>query len=482
MTGRGDLSERIRLSFSDHRPDEAINNVKVAVSDYLRQTDPAMSVHRTEYFNHSFAPDLVLTWPRDTTDRYVYLRANSDPAWLKDDIENIGSRHPLVMTLGETEEDGPMQEVASSARQQDTLVTEPGTLEVLTQARHDRPVAGLLGSALLQGGRGVVTEASVGQAIITTATGFEAAESVSKEPTRQAATLLADILDSRQSDRLTRVLRSVWEGHGGAASDFPAPIDIAAEMTGTDLRYLLDSVDSEDEGFWRRICRNLSLDLLIRVPPTNIPPTFQHLVNANVRSLIAKAVRVAQTEAKLGDEENVFEWFISGGNLALRGNNFTAYVASSADSLPPVDRRDGPSIPTLRGRAQAEGLTLGGVKVATRRAAITYEAVAEANLIRDEDFANVSDALGSATRVTEATLMVNGKKLTCDFLESTAKGHTNATFPVSDLVRVAVPLMQSIDEVTRQRLIDLSTEVIIGPDGGEQLRLFGGDDEESESN
>lgn len=466
----GQLTERIRASFAVDNPADAVDNVKTAITDYLRQTDPAVTVQRTSYFNHSFAPDLVLMWPRDNIDRYVYLRTNNDPTWLKDDIENIGARHPLMMTLSAGQQDGPMQEVASSAKRENTLITEPGTLEALTQAKRDRPVAGLLGSALLQGGRGVISEASVEDVVSTTSSGFEAAQAVSKEPTQEAAVLLNDILDNRQSERLTRILRFFWEGHGGAASDFPVATDVAAQLTGTDLRYLLDGIDSDDEGLWRRMGRNLSLELLTRIPPNDLPSAFQKLVTVNAVSLAAKAIRVDKTEVRLGDPEDVFEWFLSGGNLALRGNDFTAYIAAtSVESLPTVPRRDGPSISTLRERAQSQGLNLGMVRLTTSKAALTYESISEVNLTSDEDLVNVSGALGLATRVAEATVILNGKRLTCDFEESTAKGHTNAMFAVSDLVRVAIPLMQSVDESTRERLADLGTQPIIGPDGGEQL-------------
>jgi len=241
-------------------------------------------------------------------------------------------------------------------------------------------------------------------------------------------------------------------------------------LTGTDLRYLLDGIDSDDEGLWRRMGRNLSLELLTRIPPNDLPSAFQKLVTVNAVSLAAKAIRVDKTEVRLGDPEDVFEWFLSGGNLALRGNDFTAYIAAtSVESLPTVPRRDGPSISTLRERAQSQDLNLGMVRLTTSKAALTYESISEVNLTSDEDLVNVSGALGLATRVAEATVILNGKRLTCDFEESTAKGHTNAMFAVSDLVRVAIPLMQSVDESTRERLADLGTQPIIGPDGGEQL-------------
>ena len=109
------------------------------------------------------------------------------------------------------------------------------------------------------------------------------------------------------------------------------------------------------------------------------------------------------------------------------------------------------------------------VRLTNSKAALTYESISEVNLSSDEDLVNVSGALGLATRVAEATVILDGRRLICDFEESTAKGHTNATFPVSDLVRVAIPLMQSVDESTHEKLVDLGTQPIVGPDGGEQL-------------
>lgn len=468
----GELAERIRSSFANDRPSDVAGNVKSVVAAYLHRADPAVTVKSTNYFNHSFVPDFVLTWPRDSIDRYVYLRANNDPEWLQDDIDIIGARHPFMMTLTATQPNGSMQEIASSAKQLDTLVAEPGTLETLSQARRNRPVAGLLGSALLQGGRGVISEASAGSAVEATAGGFEAAKHVSKEPTQEAARLFDEILANPQSERLTRVLRFIWEGHGGAATDFPATRDIATQLTGADLRYLLDSIDTDDDMFWRRIGRNLALELITRIPADNMPVTFQRLVNANATILIAKAIRVAQTEARLDDPDDLWEWFLESGNLALHGNNFTAFIApTTVESLPSVPLRDGPTFPELRRRAQEEGLTLGGVKVVTERAStVTFESKAEANIIRDEDFANISEALG-AVRVREAVVTAAGKRLICDLEKSTAAGQSTATFPVSELVRVAVPLMLPVDDATHEKLEKLAIKRESGP-GGEQLNLW----------
>ena len=205
-----------------------------------------------------------------------------------------------------------------------------------------------------------------------------------------------------------------------------------------------------------------------------MPITFQYLVNANVTTLMAKAVRVEQTEVRLGDPDDVFEWLLSGENLALRGNTFTAYIAATTvDSLPHVTYRDGLSVAELQRRAEVQGLKLGRIRVTSSKATVTYESAAEANLVGDEGFSSVSGALGPAARVAEATVVLaDGKRLICDFTDSTARGYTNAIFPVNELVGIAIPLIHPLDEVTQQKLSDLANERSVGADGNQQMSLF----------
>ena len=55
--------------------DESITAVKLVVANALHRVDPSTSIEDTGYFNHSFVPDFLLTWPRDADwSRDVYLR------------------------------------------------------------------------------------------------------------------------------------------------------------------------------------------------------------------------------------------------------------------------------------------------------------------------------------------------------------------------------------------------------------------------
>ena len=58
--------------------DESITAVKRVVANALHRVDPSTSIKDTGYFNHSFVPDFLLTWPRDADwSRDVFLRLDS---------------------------------------------------------------------------------------------------------------------------------------------------------------------------------------------------------------------------------------------------------------------------------------------------------------------------------------------------------------------------------------------------------------------
>src|SRR5690242_1488427 len=80
--------------------------VKRAVARSLTAVDPGLTVETTDYFNHSFAPDMVLKWERPAArdERFVFLRFNDDPEWITEELPRLAKRHPLVYGLTETVE------------------------------------------------------------------------------------------------------------------------------------------------------------------------------------------------------------------------------------------------------------------------------------------------------------------------------------------------------------------------------------------
>ena len=71
--------------------DESIATVKRTVANALQALDRGIEIKDTRYFNHSFVPDFVLSWPRDAgRQRDVFLRLDSSAAFLNRDLDLLG--------------------------------------------------------------------------------------------------------------------------------------------------------------------------------------------------------------------------------------------------------------------------------------------------------------------------------------------------------------------------------------------------------
>src|ERR1035441_3303618 len=85
---------------SDLNPHDTITRIKAAAIRQFEALDKRMKIHNTEYFNHSFAPDLVLKWSQNgQTERYVYMRSSAREGALTDDVLRLGDQQPIVLGL-----------------------------------------------------------------------------------------------------------------------------------------------------------------------------------------------------------------------------------------------------------------------------------------------------------------------------------------------------------------------------------------------
>jgi hypothetical protein len=108
---------------------DTIGGVKSIVTTHLEALHSGARVRHTNFFNHSFAPDLTLSWPESPEpDRQVFLRFPDRPALIAQSVTNDIPEGSVVVGLGELEqrEDAPL--LAQSSRNRDTLVMDPAAL------------------------------------------------------------------------------------------------------------------------------------------------------------------------------------------------------------------------------------------------------------------------------------------------------------------------------------------------------------------
>ena len=264
-------------------PSSRVLIIKRAVADELRAVDPAVKVHFTDYFNHSFAPDLVLKWPDKNPERFLFVRS-AGAAWLLNDMRLVASHHPVIFTLEDLGTESaamPRKSLHAAATTTGAWITDSTGTEAIADVRPRSPILGMLSQGLVRGGRGVSDAPEVRKLANVTQRGFVGASKGTVRSTRSAVKAIEGQLDPEQSSRLTRVLRAVWEAHGADAASFPTTSSVG-KLTADDLSYLLSIGSEGSPDFWARIRRAVSTELLAGVTVDDPSPSLQALLWASL--------------------------------------------------------------------------------------------------------------------------------------------------------------------------------------------------------
>ncbi|MEY2419954.1 MAG: hypothetical protein QOI95_21 [Acidimicrobiaceae bacterium] len=424
--------------------DDSIAAVKHVVANALHRLDRSAEVKDTGYFNHSFVPDFVVTWPREQDrTRDVFLRLDTSTAFLSGDLRYLADTRPLLLGLGALDaSDGDGVEGSIGAASSDTrvMVTEPAAVERFTESPPSANFTQVLPAALLKGGRGVIREATAGGLAAASEGFFSGARTHEPLIVQEAVPILSDHLDQRQSDRLLNFGRIVWEATGGDPTAFPVPTDLGG-VDDAGLRFLLDEAPSDDPGFWRSVGRLITLERLLSIgirEASNLAP----FVRANADRLYARALLVKASQRSLDDSGP--SWAIESGGLVLRGSDFIAYMAPRRDDLAmKPDEARGLDFEAFRHRTsheQVETVTIvaGDAKTVTIRSETMFDPATDVVL------ASVGELPG--TVIERVGLIVAGKHLECDFASRVASGHTNAVFDVEALLERGLPMLWPLSD------------------------------------
>ncbi|WP_301129715.1 hypothetical protein [Streptomyces cacaoi] len=457
MVTRSSYAQSVRSAFDQSNPLGSVEAVKQTVINELRETDSRVAVKSTEYFNHSYAPDLILRWPQEEATRHLFLRTDPNPSYLAEDLEIARGSNSIFFALASPERRTELENndtLRSAAHETSSLVTDADGLEEFIDRRREAPVVSLASSAILQGGRGVVQRSealAVSQGI---SDGFSAAQVLDVPRTRSAARIVGEVFDEVRSARLTRFLHAVWVGSGGDAASFPAPGDVVGPLDDEALSFLLDLEEIIDDQFWRRIGRSLTLERLGGLTIQQPSPNLQRLVNNNLDVLFAKICRIVSSQSALWEDIPSLGWSIDRGMLSLQGEQFTAFLAAKKEDLNvSAEDADGISIDQLISRAIKRKISIAELELATTRRTLTYGSDRVEDVTRDAELANFADVLGSSTRVSSAIASISGaRNLRCDFKALTAQGRTAARFPVAEILYAAIGLLLDLRESEAERL------------------------------
>jgi hypothetical protein len=462
---------------ADASPEETVRKLKTAVAEELSQLDPTASIHFTDYFNHTYTPDIVLRWSKvDSGERHVYLRLTDDAGELADGIAVICDRKPVVVTLLPPRVDDarfdvdPEAALDARAAEADTLLTDINALDTVGTARTHTPTAKLLGTALSRGGRGLMTSDRADSTIEVVDAGFGAAQQGEPDAVGKAADVADRLFRPEQAGRINRFLQAIWLGNGGSSDRYPRQLYLGGELDDESWAFLLNLADIDDMGFWRSIGRSLSLAQVSRFPqPSGL--NLHHLVRANCQTIWARACRVLTRDQTLFDGQGVgpaWEWMIERSALALKGPRLVAYLGQNKEALDGIDtdESDGVAVGELRKRAIGRRI----IKVVGRVGAEELDLVNIEH--RDVTRSQVLDLLaktpGADLQVTRVISLVgSGQGLSLDFTTSSATAVTNSQPALRSLVVGALPLLRAM---TVSDVAEMS-EAFDVPDGRDLFSL-----------
>lgn len=422
-----------------------ISSIKDGIADRFRAADSKVEVHSTEYFNNTYSPDLVLSWPDSKEKRLVYLRANSNPLYLQEDIGLLGNDdHSILMPLAashapdrlQTQSEVDLQAISSKNR---VLVANADSLQVLAPGANKSPYIGLVSRAVLQGGKGIIRKPRAATITETVTEAFANASIASPEHIEEAVSEAALALDTPRSNAINSLMQALWIAAGEPVDTFPVAVASLPSIDSSSLSFLLEMDELDDDTFWHRLGEDIDIESIIASGVTGSPANLQRLMKANASRLRARVCRVIDTEEEI--EGN--SWFLGAGGLGLRVADFsTVFTNSRIADLETEGVNSRQTVASISSRAKKADVKILALSIAAQESRVDYTGMGEANISADTRLSNVASALGKSAEVVSVTAAVgaSNRKLMCDLTSSTGHGASNAKYYLSEMALTAMPL------------------------------------------
>ena len=344
-------------ALGEPRGEDLISGVKSAVIAELETLDPSIDIKSTDYFNHSFIPDLTLSWKEagKSITRDVFLRYSLRSAAIGGDVEALADMGPILLALQEDEDRRVVEAAGREVEDvQSLLLTDvpalsdigSGSYEVRSRSAPEAasPLLDLVRSNVVRGGRVLFVSRTAREIreksrssddlnveleniqSFTEMTGRLFREDAAARLMRAAQILRAGLTGDINMLELT----SSDQADGEEDNGLPAVLHGHGRLSDGELSVLIPYLLRRDDvtaspRFWAYVGSMMSLDRLESM--------WEHFTNVDLTPLVAA---------------NVDSWFASRALLS-----FNVEEADSASDL--LDVRSGWNI-----HARALSLVVGG--------------------------------------------------------------------------------------------------------------------------
>jgi hypothetical protein len=259
----------VRDALAERDPRRSIERVHTAIAKGLEELDPSVDLKRTGYFNHSWAPDFVMSWPGAEAPRHIFLRFGvRDPVVLRE-VELLRDGAPVFVGL--PADDKAVQpstngDATPSLREARALVAETEAIGELGEAAAEVRDVRTATRAVVRGGVGILDSGAASRYVDSYTTAVrEVLGTRNTDVLRKAMDDFDNLLDEPTVLRLESSLRTRWLAAGAAIDAFPGreAWQLGAR-TAAEIADLIEALLDQDEpvapAAWLEIAAHISAD------------------------------------------------------------------------------------------------------------------------------------------------------------------------------------------------------------------------------
>lgn len=250
---------------------ETIQSIKDKTRYYIEQCSPESNIRYTDYFNHTFIPDMVIDWNKQ--ERYLYIRTTSDINWIFEDAKLLDIFHPIILTIEDFSEITDKSTLELQSKTINSLISNTMTLGMLAKQNREQTIYKIVNYPIPQYGRGLFTKPLATKTAQDFIDGTNAAESLNGNQVAQSLQTMHQVMSNDGRNQIDSFYQALWCGHGGAITDYPSPALLEKEINDEGWDYLLSHSDENTQ--WSSIPAKLTLSQTSQLNAQKTPLQLQ---------------------------------------------------------------------------------------------------------------------------------------------------------------------------------------------------------------
>lgn len=448
----------IRQARAQTTTEDVIDGVKAAVITEIKRLDPTLIIKKTDYFNHSYIPDLIALWREEgkEKERRIFIRGSLTSVVAAEDVVSLADQEPLLIGLGEERKKTLTElrkQIPGSSRALATEVGATSRIPTLTRdEERDTQLSGLVRANIVRGGRGLLSEKAADRIVAV-----EEDEPV--EALKAFQTTVRQLFVGATAERLNRtasLLVQFFDEHPD-----PETLSLLREEPLLDgelrvvLPYVLKRADEVKAGeVWEALASMLTLERLESMSPSladlDLTPVVRPATNALIagRSSLSLNSELVDDEAVARADGEAPSWKVRNGRLVADVHRWALWMGSNARKIRARDDGTDARWDELSAPLRTFDLTAIELHGLSRQLGVSND---DPGTVRD-DVERIRETIQDDFHVASVTVREQDDEksgqVKVDFAAVTATGKATVDFHVRAAGLLAVKRPMTVEDVT----------------------------------